>query len=983
MDIAQQISSTQNKDEMLKRSLGTLVNLYTDKTHFVYELLQNAEDAGATAVFINQRAQYIEVLHDGLPFTMSNAQSLCDAANSDKNVEGSTAIGKFGVGFKAVFAICSRVELYSEPSRRPIPDALPRFAFEILDYTNPVTINRTWEIPEPFTTRFVFPYDFEGRYSSLKALQLDIARKLKELGSDVLLFLNNIKEISYSITGLGADTDAFGSYKLQTQKISDICTRISTFGQDGAVRNDNAYLKYSAPIRDSARTADIVFSCDFDGDTPLFRRSPHLNSYVFFPTGAESKLRFVVQAPFVTTPNRESIIPSHPDNKRLAEDIAMLFYDAVLDIRDRNWLTLDFLSLFPTSLNQEDWLYRPIYGAARKLLDSEAVYPTIAGVCVTKENARIARGADLTTILPDDKLQAILGRNAFWMPSSSPRRHNFTGSDPELGPVYRIVANNCVSVISPEMTPAMLRAPFLQSVDEDWLADYYNYLARQAGAQFGDFRLIPFIKASDGRIVPASRLVDGALVPNVYLRPAHSEKEIAGFIFVAPFIQRKCREFCRAMDIPQPEQIDYFNSELASFSREQSEDDEQNLKYFRRALNYLSDSNDIEVLPIRNSLRIRCLDTGGAARYCNADKQTVYFKNDPKGIPIFDYFSSTGLDVFVVDEDYYTGQGIKEDNLKRLSKAGVLGRIFDNGRLDELPAVLKFIAGSYGSEASRKKSALLVRLFRVWSLNKYQKDAWPALIKTLNISKWLYDKGGTLRSPAGMSRYDMDTSLYGPLDKISEVLDAFDFAQTNEDTKSNIRSLLRSLPEAERNELLGSSQSLEPDEPEGENEEFDESVARTAGKFPEEPLRGPSHLSHIQSYTRNQFETALPAEYETVRRRVRTSRLRDKEYIGNRYHGHCQLCETITAFWEVTEMFPDCPKEIEQFNLSLCPLCAAQYRHYRKDKGLMKGFREALKGANPDDGENLVNVGEDSLRFTAVHLAELQALLPLLEEETD
>ncbi len=50
MNIADKILQNQDRDGMLRRSLERIIQLYTDKSHFVYELLQNAEDAGATGI---------------------------------------------------------------------------------------------------------------------------------------------------------------------------------------------------------------------------------------------------------------------------------------------------------------------------------------------------------------------------------------------------------------------------------------------------------------------------------------------------------------------------------------------------------------------------------------------------------------------------------------------------------------------------------------------------------------------------------------------------------------------------------------------------------------------------------------------------------------------------------------------------------------------------------------------------------------------
>ena len=98
MAIAERIVQNQNNEEMLRRALERIVQLYTDKAHFVYELLQNAEDAGATKISFKQYADRLEVLHDGHPFTEENLAGLCDIGKSDK-VNNLNQIGEFGVGF--------------------------------------------------------------------------------------------------------------------------------------------------------------------------------------------------------------------------------------------------------------------------------------------------------------------------------------------------------------------------------------------------------------------------------------------------------------------------------------------------------------------------------------------------------------------------------------------------------------------------------------------------------------------------------------------------------------------------------------------------------------------------------------------------------------------------------------------------------------------------------------------------------------------
>ena len=41
-NIADRVKTAQDKDGLLRRALERIIQLYTDKSHFVYELLQNA-----------------------------------------------------------------------------------------------------------------------------------------------------------------------------------------------------------------------------------------------------------------------------------------------------------------------------------------------------------------------------------------------------------------------------------------------------------------------------------------------------------------------------------------------------------------------------------------------------------------------------------------------------------------------------------------------------------------------------------------------------------------------------------------------------------------------------------------------------------------------------------------------------------------------------------------------------------------------------
>jgi hypothetical protein len=85
-----------------------LSDRYDDRTHFIFELLQNAEDAlarrsgrqGSRSVQFDLTENALLVSHFGHRFDKADVRGICGIAESTKDL---TAIGRFGIGFKSVY----------------------------------------------------------------------------------------------------------------------------------------------------------------------------------------------------------------------------------------------------------------------------------------------------------------------------------------------------------------------------------------------------------------------------------------------------------------------------------------------------------------------------------------------------------------------------------------------------------------------------------------------------------------------------------------------------------------------------------------------------------------------------------------------------------------------------------------------------------------------------------------------------------------
>src|SRR2546421_941074 len=173
------------KNNFEKGIRHSTVEKYPDPVHFVYELLQNAEDQGATEATFALSADCLVFRHNGNPFKRSDVENITGIGNSDKTEEVNK-IGRFGIGFKSVFAITDRPEIYTLLEGDP-------FAFAIEHLVVPATISGDFEQGHRYNTRFIFPF-IKGQESTLYS---KIRERLSSLGFETMLFLQKLASIEW------------------------------------------------------------------------------------------------------------------------------------------------------------------------------------------------------------------------------------------------------------------------------------------------------------------------------------------------------------------------------------------------------------------------------------------------------------------------------------------------------------------------------------------------------------------------------------------------------------------------------------------------------------------------------------------------------------------------------------------------------------------------------------------------------------------
>jgi len=370
--------------------------LYPDRAHFIYELLQNAEDAGAREATFMLEASKLMFEHDGRPFKNKDVEGITNIGEGTK-ADQEDKIGCFGIGFKAVFAYSETPHIWS-----------PTYAFKITDLVLPSEIPRDTQIGDK--TRFEFP--FNSPKKSAEDAYEEIKIGLDELAETTLLFLSNLKSISWQIGGLAAG---------EVLRIEHSEHHIEILKQTDGNGDSSAahFLCFFDTVEGlKEQRVAIAFELDFLPNITVFETKNSVAGQlkiipanagrvaVFFPAEKEtSGLRFHLHAPFVPELSRASIKETAA-NTPLFEQLAQLAASSLHVIRDLKLLTGEFLGVLPNSQDTIPRRYQPLRDAIINEMNSEPLTPTFEKSHAPAQQLLQAK-ASLKTLLSEKDLRCL------------------------------------------------------------------------------------------------------------------------------------------------------------------------------------------------------------------------------------------------------------------------------------------------------------------------------------------------------------------------------------------------------------------------------------------------------------------------------------------------------------------------------------------------------------------------------------------------
>ncbi|HOM98303.1 MAG TPA: hypothetical protein PLY41_08380, partial [Acetomicrobium sp.] len=466
------------KDNVRRRGeefddIGRLISeqLYSDRTHFIYELLQNAEDALGRRKRYNPESKLptsvkfllykdrLEFRHFGEKFNTDDVRAITDVLKGTKSGD-KTQIGKFGIGFKSVYAFTSTPEIHSGDEH-----------FIIERYIRPRSADRIPQIDDGETV-FVFSFNHKD-LSKEQAFHL-IKEKLKKIGSRVLLFLRNITEIEWKIE----DQDE-GLYLKDSKQQGRFAQKVTVIGQHGNEDEEEEWLVFRRLIESEKPSVksfvEVAFRLieDKKEEAKIIKRIESSPLVVYFPTRLETRFGFLIHGPYDTTASR-SDIEDNKWNKFLIKETALLLTDHVLPtLKQMGLITVSFLEALPIRMDDfpEDGMFYPIVEAVRNALMDQELLPADDGTFVSARNAKLARGTELRNLLTHDQLKDLFrsDNDIKWLSGEITENrttdlHSYLMSELD------------VEEIRPETFIELLTDEFLQAQTDTWIIKFYNFL---------------------------------------------------------------------------------------------------------------------------------------------------------------------------------------------------------------------------------------------------------------------------------------------------------------------------------------------------------------------------------------------------------------------------------------------------------------------------------------------------------------------------
>ena len=487
-----------------KRAVHRLTQLYSNKTHFVDELVQNADDSGSRCMELLLGEKGLYVWNDGKQFSEEDVSSICSIGLSNKDL---SQIGTFGIGFIAVYNYTDLPEIYSGNKRFRIRDYRKR---EDIDYVDSKVAKQIGK------GRTVFRLPFKDRLG-----QEDIAglkKGLCNLEKRSLLFLRHLKTVQWRDEH-DRQTGSYFCHRRPHDKIQNVSQVELTASINGDNQPSETFLVFRKEVQSPQEVIDnLLHWAEDDEEQARIQRSADKQQLVevafklsggqitvpdrcvlfaYLPTQKETHLQFLIQGRYQTTPARDNIPTDNPWNKWLVQETANFLPEVLEQLKAGGLLEPAFFNVLPLEEDNVPAEFAPIAEALRTAMKTRPFVPTQGGGFAKVESVFYPHTERLRGLIESSWLQP----GSSWL---SPKIRDTE----ELRRCFKVMREAGVRTVRVGQVLSWLEEQshdWFETQKKKWLRRLYTYLKEQRD-ELDRIEKLPLVRLENGKHVCASDL---------------------------------------------------------------------------------------------------------------------------------------------------------------------------------------------------------------------------------------------------------------------------------------------------------------------------------------------------------------------------------------------------------------------------------------------------------------------------------------------
>ncbi|MBD2458616.1 DUF3883 domain-containing protein [Nostoc sp. FACHB-87] len=384
-------------------------DINTDSQRFIYELLQNADDASNQAGMLDAQidfaGDYVIISHKGEPFTEIDIESISSAGDGTK-IEDKTKTGFKGIGFKSVFSHSNYVVIKSK-----------NFCFRYdrnywEGYWNPNWGDKSNWLDERLAKhkdpQAKMPWQIIPIWTEELPLELNRLAIFQEFKVSTIIKYDKLETLKTDLNNLLSDTQILLFLRSKTVKItvnsSDKLTIIknqigetTTLNRNGILQSEWIIKKYQFPIpsnvqrqiiedeklprklRDASHT-EIAFAIQLERDKLKAVDKANRLIFTYLPTSINYDFPFLVNATFLTDAGRQHLHQDVSWNNFIFQQIPLKFFGLISELANKSSkYNKEFLKILPHQLNGFSALEKSFNKGYKEAIETIAFVPNQNG----------------------------------------------------------------------------------------------------------------------------------------------------------------------------------------------------------------------------------------------------------------------------------------------------------------------------------------------------------------------------------------------------------------------------------------------------------------------------------------------------------------------------------------------------------------------------------------------------------------------------